>query len=291
MMHHTTILFMLPLPVLLALSWWLFARHQRKLRTRAWLMREAVRNRDFTFRLRTNGLSSGERAMQEAMNDISREMGLMLAQNEAESWQRLMRVLTHEIMNAATPICSISHSFMSDPQFRGTIYEEGLRSIYQTATGLSAFVENFRKVSSIQEPVLSDVNLLSLARSLAASYPDVAWHIDIPSGLALQADGQMLRQVLINLVRNAREAGARDIDLRWDDALLVSNNGERIPADVAREIFIPFFTTKSGGSGIGLALSRQMLLRQGMNLLLADTPVPGYHTTFCIRPRYTSDLA
>lgn len=290
MMHHTTILFLLLLLALLVLSWWLFARHQRKLRTRAWLMREAVRNRDFSFRLRTDGLSSGERAMQEAMNDISREMGLMLAQNEAESWQRLMRVLTHEIMNAATPICSISHSFMSDPQFRGTIYEEGLRSIYQTATGLSAFVDNFRKVSCIQAPVMAEVNLLALSRSMATSYPDVSWHMDIPADLVLQADEQMLRQMLGNLVRNAVEAGAADVDMRWADAMYISNNGAGIPDDVAREIFIPFFTTKRNGSGIGLALSRQMLLRQGMDILLAERPVAGYHTTFCIRPRHDAKL-
>lgn len=277
--------------VVVALCLWFFTRHQRKLCTRAWLMREAVRNRDFSFRLRSSGLLPGERAMQEAMNGISRDMGMMLVQNEAESWQRLMRVLTHEIMNSATPICSISQSLMSDPQFRGTIYEEALQAIYKTGTGLSAFVENFRKVSRIQDPVLVDVNLCSLVRSISASHPDVSWHMDIPSDLVLQADEQMLRQVLINLVRNAVEAGARDMDLRWADALYVSNNGERIPADVAAEIFIPFFTTKPGGSGIGLALSRQMLLRQGMNILLADMPVPGYHTTFCIRTHYAGGPA
>lgn len=261
---------------------YLFARHQRKLRTRAWLMREAVRNRDFSFRLGSGSLFSGERAMQEALNDISRQMGLMLARNEAESWQRLMRVLTHEIMNAATPICSISQALMSDPQFHGTIYEEGLRSIYKTATGLSVFVENFRKVSHIQAPMLTDVNLLTLLRGVQALYPETTWHMDVPYNLSVSADERMLRQVLVNLVKNALEAGARDIDLRWRDALLVSNNGARIPDDVAREIFIPFFTTKKTGSGIGLALSRQMLLRQNMNILLDDTPLPGYHVTFRI---------
>lgn len=283
-MIRTYLLFLLLLAVPIV-CWWLFARHQRKLRIRAWLMREAVRNRDFSFRLGSSSLFSGERAMQEAMNDISKEMGLMLAQNEAESWQRLMRVLTHEIMNSVTPICSISQSLMSAPQFRGTIYEEGMRSIYKTGSGLSSLVENFRKVSRIQEPLLADVNLLALSRSIEVLYPEMAWHIDVPADLSLCADEQMLRQVLVNIVRNAKEAGAKDMDLRWTDALYVSNNGERIPDDVAREIFIPFFTTKKTGSGIGLALSRQMLLRQNMNILLTDTPLPGYHVTLCICPK------
>lgn len=269
---------------------WLFVRHQRKLRFRAWLMREAVRNRDFSFRLRSRGLFSGERAMQEAMNEIGRDMGQMLVQNESEAWQRLMRVLTHEIMNSVTPICSISQSLMSDTQIHGTVYEEGLSSIYKTCVGLTAFVENFRKVSSIQDPMRTEVNLLALARSIEVSYPDVMWHINIPADMCLHADERMLRQVLINLVRNAVDAGAKDVDLRWSDALYVSNNGARIPADVAREIFIPFFTTKRNGSGIGLSLSRHMLLKQGMNLMLADIHVPGYHVTFCICPQYSSNL-
>lgn len=284
-MTHTHLLIVLAVLLLTCLGLWFFLRHQRKLCTSAWLMREAVRNRDFSFRLRPAGLLPGERAMLEALNDISRDMALMLAQNEAESWQRLMRVLTHEIMNSATPICSISHAFMSDPQLRGTIYEEGLTAIYKTGTGLAEFVENFRKVSGIREPVLAETGLLRLVRSVEALHTDVVWHISIPSDLTLPADEQMLRQVLINIVHNAMDAGACDVDVRWTDALLVSNNGERIPDDVAREMFIPFFTTKRHGSGIGPALSRRMLLKQNMNLILADTPVPGYHTTFCIQPQ------
>lgn len=289
-MMHSGLLLILSSALLVIVCLWLFVGHQRKLRFRAWLMREAVRNRDFSFRLRPRGLFSGERAMQEAMNGIAGDMGMMLQRNESEAWQRLMRVLTHEIMNSVTPICSISQSLMSDTQIHGTVYEEGLRSIYRTGVGMAAFVENFRKLSSIQAPMMAEVDILALARSVEVSCPDVVWHIDIPAGMCLHADESMLRQVLFNLVRNAVDAGARDVDLRWTDALYVSNNGARIPVDVAREIFIPFFTTKRNGSGIGLSLSRQMLLKQDMNLLLADIPVPGYHVTFCICPLYSSNL-
>lgn len=94
----------------------------------------------------------------------------------------------------------------------------------------------------------------------------------------------MMRQVFINLTKNAIEAHVTDIDVRMSQnerpVLLFSNNGAPIPADVAREIFIPFFTTKSSGTGIGLSLSRQMLMMQNIELGLADTSISGYHITF-----------
>ena len=99
----------------------------------------------------------------------------------------------------------------------------------------------------------------------------------------VQTDAQMLTQVVLNLVKNAVEAGATAVCLQWAGSfLLVSNNGRNIPAEVARNIFIPFFTTKSQGSGIGLPLSRQLMIHQGGDLTLLDTPVAGYHVSFCI---------
>ena len=95
-------------------------------------------------------------------------------------------------------------------------------------------------------------------------------------------DENMLRQVLINLVKNASEAGATAMDVRWNKELWISNNGAPIPADVEREIFVPFFTTKKNGSGIGLSLSRQMMVRQGRDLCLAERPVPGFQVTFIV---------
>lgn len=105
--------------------------------------------------------------------------------------------------------------------------------------------------------------------------------------MKVSADSGLMRQVLVNLVKNAVEAGARNIDIRvgTDEDLvqmLVSNDAPHIPPEVAREIFVPFFTTKSSGSGIGLPLARQMMLAQDGNLSLADTPVVGYHTTFVV---------
>lgn len=259
-----------------------FYRHQCLLRDRAYLMREAVRNRDFSFRLPVKGLFFGERAMQQALNDMSLDIKALEARKEVESWQRLTRVLTHEIMNAATPICSISQAYLADPSIKGTPYEEGIIAIHQTGMGMTAFVENYRKLTDLQEAELEEVDLQQTLETLGTLYPDVAWHIRINGQLRVKADRGMMLQVLSNLTKNACEAGARDIDIRWENALLISNNGAPIPPDVAREIFVPFFTTKPTGSGIGLALARLMMHKQGMNLSLAEQPVPGFRTTFVI---------
>ncbi len=268
--------------LLLVFAGWMWC-HQRLLARRAWLMREAIRNRDFTFRLPVRGLLFGERALQGTLNEMGGDISRLISQNEVESWQRLTRVLTHEIMNAVAPISSISQAYLSLPQVKGTPLEEGMRAIYDTCGSLSVFVDSYRKMTQLQVASLQEVDLRTFADSIAALYPDVEWHVETLAGETLTADVNMLRQVTVNLVKNAVEAGAHRIDLRKDaDAprLLVSNDGAPILPDVALEIFIPFFTTKPTGSGIGLSLSRQMMVAQGGDLRLAATPVTGYTATF-----------
>lgn len=262
-----------------------FIRHQRLLTTRAHLMREAMRNRDFTFSLPTKGLLPGERALQRALNDLGEEIGKLVAQNEVESWQRLTRVLTHEIMNATTPIQSISEAYLHSPKLIGTPYEEGIRAIYETSSGLARFVSSYRTLTQLQEPVITTLNLAETVEYIQSLYPALEWQIEVPTETTLEADETLLRQVLINLIKNATEAGATKIGIRWDNALYISNNGQPISAEVRREIFIPFFTTKRSGSGIGLSLSRQLLMLQGMDITLADQGQAGYHVTFCLKRR------
>ena len=292
--------------VVFAVLTFLFYRHQSILRDRAHLMREAVRNREFTFSLPTKGLFFGERALQEALNDIGQEVNKLVVQNEVESWQRLTRVLTHEIMNATTPIQSISQAYLCNPKIKGTVYEEGIRAIFETSNGLASFVDSYRKLTQLQKPVLEEVGIGNLVSSIKTLYPDLEWRISLPPFTTMTVDENMLRQVLINLVKNAVEAGAKMIDVRYrpsksplkgdlvsesapslregrgGEALYISNDGAPIPADARREIFVPFFTTKRTGSGIGLSLSRQMMMMQGMNIVLAETPVSGCHVTFVI---------
>ena len=260
----------------------LFYRHQCLLRERAQLMRTAMRHRDFMFRLPTRGLLFGEKALQEALNDMGQEIQKLVAHNEVEAWQRLTRVLTHEIMNATTPILSISQAYLQNPSIKGSPYEEGIRAIHDTTLGLSTFVESYRKLTQLQEPVLGDVNLLAFCRSIAGLYPHLEWSIEVPSEVVIKADEALLRQVFINLTKNGIEADARKMGIKWDGDLYVSNNGQTITDEVAQEIFVPFFTTKASGSGIGLSLSRQILMRQGMLLSLREHPLRGYNVTFRI---------
>ncbi len=255
------------------------------LRDRARLMRDAMRHRDFSFRLPTKGLLFGEKAMQKALNDMGHDIEKLVAHNEVESWQRLTRVLTHEIMNATTPIRSIGQAYLSDPDIKDTRYEEGIQAIYDTSTGLAEFVNSYRKMTQLQDPVIKELQVGNFCQSIATLYPELKWDIQVPSYLTLRADENMLRQVFINLTKNAIEADAKTIGFEYDkkeEVILISNDGHVIPNDVAREIFIPFFTTKQSGSGIGLSLSRQMLLKQGLILSLAEHPKRGFNVTFVL---------
>lgn len=270
--------------VLISILIWIY-RHQCLLRDRARLMRDAMRHRDFSFRLPTKGLLFGEKAMQKALNDMGHEIEKLVAHNEVESWQRLTRVLTHEIMNATTPIRSISQAYLALPDIKDSPYEEGIRAIYDTSTGLATFVNSYRKMTQLQEPVFKELDVRIFCQSIASLYSHLTWEIKVPVNIKLRADENMLRQVFINLTKNAMEAEAKSIGIEYVEKsgkLLISNDGHVIPDDVAREIFIPFFTTKHSGSGIGLSLSRQILLKQGLILSLADHPRRGYNVTFIL---------
>lgn len=272
-------------------------RHQRLLSLRARLMREALRNRDFTFRLPADRLFPGERDLQLALNDMGGEINRLLARSEVESWQRLIRVLTHEIMNSVAPIQSITQAYIASPLVKDTPLEEGMRAIYDTSLGLSTFVDSYRKLTQLQPADVKSLDLPHFIYTMSALYPEVKWHVDLNNVATVSTDQGMLRQVATNIIKNAIEAGARSIDLRIADdegtyhnadngksvtRLLISNDGQRIAPEVAREIFIPFFTTKKTGQGIGLSLARQMMIACGGNLWLADTPVAGFHTTFIV---------
>ena len=185
--------------------------HQHKLRLRAHLMKEAIRNQDFSFRLPTNNLLPGERAMQEALNELGENIRQQMNKNEVESWERLTRVLTHEMMNATAPITSISQSLLSRPDVKGTLLEDGIKAIYDTSRHLSDFVTNYRKMSELEKPVLSEVPLRPMLDELCKTYQQLAWTIDVPADTILKADKGMLRQILMNLIKNAIEAEATKI--------------------------------------------------------------------------------
>lgn len=264
-------------------------RHQCLLRDRASLMRDAIRHRDYSFKLPVKGLLFGERALQKALNEMGHDIEKLEAHNEVESWQRLTRVLTHEIMNVMAPIQSISQAYLQDPDIKGSTYEEGLQAILDSSSGLAVFVNNYRKMTQLQEPVIKDIECVLFFNGIMALHPELKWEISLPTEFKLRADEDLLRQVFINLVKNAKEAEAKSIGIKYSDSsLLISNDGHIIPDDVAREIFIPFFTTKAGGSGIGLSLSRQILMSQGFLLSLAEHPAPGFNVTFILESMHNA---
>ena len=262
-----------------------FIRHQRRLSMRAHLMQEAIRNRDFSFRLPTDGLLSGERAMQETLNSLGETIHQQVNQNEVETWERLTRVLTHEIMNATAPITSISQSLLSRPDVRDSQLEEGIRAIHETSSHLSEFVSNYRKMSELEKSKIEDVGMLKMIDDIRKAYPLLAWEVSVSSDLTVRADVGMLRQVLMNLVKNAIEAQAQKIVVEENrksasPTLCIGNDGLPILAENRQSLFVPFFTTKRSGNGIGLSISRRIMTEQGGSLELEERNLPGCHVTF-----------
>ena len=295
--------------LLVGLFFFLFFRHQRSLRRRAHLMREAIRNRDWSFSLSTRGLTSGERAMQETLNDLGEVIHQQMSMHEVEAWERLTRILTHEIMNSTAPIASISQSLLKREDVVGSPLEAGIRSIHTTASRLTTFVESYRKLAQLQRPQPEDVHLDAFFAEVQRLYPRLTWEIVGMEGVVLNTDPVLLQQVVVNLVKNAVEAGATRIKVKSERvksekyklpepvgkpsvvesnsyfslftlSLFISNNGSPIPAADRDSIFLPFFTTKFSGTGIGLALSRQIMVRQGGNLELLEQSETGYTVTF-----------
>lgn len=274
--------------VMLALLVVWFKWHQHMLAQRARLMQEAIRNHDFTFRLPTRYMFSGEKALQETLNQLGEHIREQVNLGEVESWEKLTRVLTHEIMNATAPIASISQSMLSSPSVKDSELEEGILAIHNTVTHLNSFVDAYRKYSELQKPVPQPVNLVEVIREVEQLFQELGWQDKTTGKVIIKTDPNLLRQILINLIKNAIEANARNIGVEMEQGqegrvlLYISNDGELIPAEARSSIFIPFFTTKRKGSGIGLSLSRRLLTIQGGMMSLLDEPRVGFHTTFLL---------
>ena len=273
------------LVAVLALWQW---RHQRMLGQRAQLMQEAIRNRDFTFRLPTRHLFSGERALQETLNQLGEHIREQVNLGEVESWEKLTRVLTHEIMNATAPIASISQSMLNHPAVKDSDLEEGITAIHNTVNHLNSFVDSYRKYSELQKPVPQPTDLVAAVKDVEQLYPEVNWKNQLTGEIIIKTDPNLLRQILINLIKNAIEAGAQTQGVECAHGaegkvlLYISNDGDIIPAEARSSIFVPFFTTKRKGSGIGLSLSRRLLTIQGGMMSLLDEPRGSFHTTFLL---------
>lgn len=206
--------------------------------------------------------------------------------NELESWQKLIRVMGHEIMNSITPIISLSETLGNrnvDENSYGYM-QHGMQVIHRRSKGLLEFVENYRRITRIPAPVKEIVSLNALLDGIAELFPQNYIHLAYtPEDVLLKVDRTQMEQVLINLIKNAIEACGRiekpEITIQCHIADLlyisVSDNGPGILPQVMEQIFIPFFTTKDGGSGIGLSLCRRIMQLHGGNITASSTPGQG----------------
>lgn len=229
-----------------------------------------------------------------AVSDITKE----LDNREVDAWIKLARTLSHEIMNNIAPITTLSKVIsgyfsqnnkiveagkIDDKVIRDTV--KGLNVIEERSVGLMNFVENYRKFTKLPEPHLKEVNLTALiennllAASAFAGFDAIEMKKSIPENLYFVTDEKLQSQVITNLLKNALEAlttnvtgnpiliiklWRTDISVRIE----IANNGPEIPPERREQIFVPFYTTKEKGSGIGLSLSKQIMLSMGGDILL-----------------------
>ena len=208
-----------------------------------------------------------------AFSDIRSE----LSTREMETWTRLIRVLTHEIMNNIAPITSLGET-LSHKAHEGEI-KEGLAVINSTGKQLMNFVDNYRRLTLIPKPqpkLFYVKSFLERMITISSEYSDhsaITLHLSV-ADLLLYADESLVSHVVTNLLKNAVEAGATIIEISaytaTDDSVCIdiSNNGRPIPTDEAQQIFVPFFTTKPTGSGIGLSISQQIMKQCGGSIEL-----------------------
>lgn len=239
----------------------------------------------------TEALIKGKTVKIVAFNDISSD----IAENEELAWARLIRVLTHEIVNTITPISSLSDMLSQDiaaaqlspdePAYRQLDMQElasGLQTISTSAKGVIKFVNTYRNLTKVPVPVktafyLRDLvdRVLQLTAKQVAEVGAECSFVELTEDILLYADENQIAQILVNLVTNALQAEAAKITITAmideADAVIidVTNNGLAITPESQKQIFIPFFSTKPEGSGIGLSLSRQMMRQHNGTIHLA----------------------
>lgn len=213
-------------------------------------------------------------------NDITREM----ENNESESWTRLIRVLTHEIMNTVTPVASLSSALSQNlDSYSAEDIRSALGTIASSSEGLISFVQSYRSLTHISAPVRKAFYLKDLVNDSVniakANWPSVnVLYRELTSDVILYADYGQMSQVLNNLIKNAVQAGAGNvsitasIDKREQTVIDIANDGEPISASGQEQLFVPFYTTKgSSGTGVGLSLCRQIVRLNGGTIKLSSS--------------------
>ncbi len=237
----------------------------------------------------TEIIIEGDRERLISLQDIQSEIDA----TQAEAWQDLVRVLTHEIMNSITPVTSLAQTAaeLVDDVVRETgpespIAEEledvqsAVSTVARRSDSLMQFIDSYRQISRLAPPEKKRVALTDLFETVTSlaeaewNDPNVTLSSKVePSGLYVNADRDLLEPVLLNLLRNAWQAtkGTDDpaielrgrLNRRGNTVIEIEDNGHGVPDEIATKIFVPFFTTREGGSGVGLALARQVMIAHG----------------------------
>ena len=233
-------------------------------------MLDAFEDGEYNFRF------SEDSKFNKALNRIKWIVERRRQQNEQESWTKLIRVLTHEIMNTVSPIASLSDAlshYIDVPEDRREVdVKAGLETISSSSKDLIRFVESYRELAGVARPVKKGLMVDELARKVidltheqCATAGAVCSYYAAAEDILIYADESQISRILINLIKNAVQAGAKhirisaSIDSGEQTLIKVSNDGTPITPEAQEQIFIPFFTTKRDGSGIGLSLSRQIM--------------------------------
>ena len=226
-----------------------------------------------------------------AFNDISNE----IAENEEQSWSKLIRVLTHEIMNTITPIASLSDTLLDFDDINEEI-KNGLSTISESSKGLIKFVDSYRNLTRVAAPVKKAFyfrelaeRVISLTREEAVMSGAACSYEELSDDIILYADEGQITQIIINLVKNAVQAEAKNIkitaEINPSEQIIinVANDGYPISRESQDEIFVPFYTTKQEGTGIGLSLSRQIMRLHNGTISLTRSDVSGTVFTLIFR--------
>ena len=257
---------------------------RKKMIGRVEQMIASIRHADFSSHFVHHGsgdeLSRLSQEMNEALDAFrSHAHDTMRDEAETQAWQKLISVLTHEIMNSITPIISLSET-LSEQELSDEVDVENYRimkramdTIHRRSKGLLSFVENYRKLTRLPQPTIQPIAIQPMLQSLRQLMASggITFNYEVyPEQLILKADKTMVEQLLLNLLKNAHEASAASTEPRIDVKaeklgneihISVSDNGHGISPEAIEKIFIPFYSTKSNGSGIGLTLCRQIALR------------------------------
>ena len=266
------VLIVVAVAIAIVVTFWLTRRHDAKMVS---FMMDALEDGELNFRFQEKS------SLNRALNRIRGIFERRSAVDESTSWSRLFRVITHEIMNTVAPIASLSDALTKEDELD---VKAGLEIISASSKDLIRFVESYRNFTEVAPPIRKAVmvdelldRVLRLNKAKMAEQGAVLTYQAKMADLLIYADEGQIVQVFNNLIKNAVQAGATSIritaDLNAEDqtVIRVSNNGKAIPLRQIDEIFVPFYTTKSNGTGIGLSLSKQIMVKHNGTLSLEQS--------------------